>query len=129
MISRVTHVTIFVLDQDEALKFYRDKLGFKVHTDLPMGDSRWLTLNAPEQSDFEVVLLQAENPQEKALVGKQAGEKPLLCFVTDDCRGTIKQLKDKGVKVIVEPREQPWGIESLFQDLYGNVIDLVQPPA
>jgi predicted enzyme related to lactoylglutathione lyase len=127
MIAKVTHVSIFVPDQDEALKFYRDTLGFKVHTDLTMENFRWLTLNAQEQPDFEIALLPAEDAEEKALIGKQAAKKPLLCFSTKNCRETYQKLKAKGVKFLGEPTDKPWGVEVLFSDPYGNIFDLVEP--
>ncbi len=125
-ITKVTHTTVYVNDQDEALKFYRDQLGFKVHTDANFEGMRWLTLSAPQQPDFEVVLMKPTTPESQALVGKQSPDGPLICVSTDDCKATIEELKAKGVKILNEPNQEPWGIAATVADLYGNGIYLVQ---
>lgn len=127
MITRITHITLFVSNQEEALKFYVDKLGFEIHTDAKFGDFRWLTINAKNQKDFELVLFPATKPEEKALVGKQAASNPILSLETQDCQKTYLELKQNGVKFLQEPKEKPWGIDSQFQDLYGNIFNLTQP--
>lgn len=127
MITGVSHVTLFVEDQDKALAFYTDVLGFELHTDAMFGpDMRWLTINAKGQKDFEIALMKATTPQEKALVGKQAHEHPLLCLATNDCHGDYEHLKKAGVNFIEAPQEQPWGIQAIFKDLYGTTFVLVQ---
>ncbi len=126
-ITKVSHLTIYVSNQDEALGFYRDKLGFKVHTDANFEGMRWLTLSLPTQQDFEIVLMLATKPESKALVGKQTPEGPLLCVAVDDCKATVEALKSKGVKIVQEPNQEPWGISAMALDLYGNGIYLVQP--
>ncbi len=127
MINKITHVTLYVNDQDEALTFYRDKLGMKVHTDAPMENMRWLTMTPAKQSDFELVLMPATNAATKALVGKQAPETPFICVSTDDCARDVQELKAKGVTVIQEAKQEPWGTSAMFLDLYGNMIYVVQP--
>jgi catechol 2,3-dioxygenase-like lactoylglutathione lyase family enzyme len=126
-IKKVTHTTVYVNDQDAALAFYRDKLGFKVHTDADMEGMRWLTLSLPEQPDFELVLMKPSTPESQALVGKQTPESPLLCVETDDCKGTYEKLKAQGVTFADEPKVEPWGTSALAFDLYGNGIYIVQP--
>lgn len=127
MITKVTHLTLFVADQDEALKFYTQNLGFKVHTDTMFGPMRWLTLHPAEQPNFELSIMLAENDKEKALVGKQAGDKPLFCIESTDCKKDYATLKGKGVKMLQEIKEEPWGISTSFADPSGNVIYMVQP--
>jgi predicted enzyme related to lactoylglutathione lyase len=127
MITKLTHVTLFVNDQEEALNFYTQKLGFKLHTDAMFGESgRWLTITASEQSDLEVALMLAENAEEKALVGKQGGSKPFLAFACDDCEKTHEALKNNGVKILGAPEKQPWGTSMSIVDLYGNHLYIVQ---
>ncbi len=119
---------IFVNDQDEALKFYTQKLGFQLHTDATFGENiRWLTVCAPEQKEFELALMKANTPELKALVGKQAPDVPLFCVSTNDCRKTVEELKGRGVTIISEPEDLPWGVSALFSDLYGNTINIVEP--
>lgn len=135
MIRKMSHATIFVANQEEALNFYRDKLGFQVHTDAMVGaDFRWLTLNVPDQPDFEIVLMEPKPgmlmdegtaSQVRALLAK--GVLGAGVFNTDDCRGTYDELKGKGVEFLTEPAERPYGIEAVFKDNSGNWFSLTQP--
>jgi catechol 2,3-dioxygenase-like lactoylglutathione lyase family enzyme len=135
MIRKMSHATIFVSNQEDALSFYRDKLGFKVHTDAMVGpDFRWLTLNVPDQPDFEIVLMEpkpgmlmdeATANQLRAIMAK--GVLGAGVFNTDDCLATYQELKDKGVQFASEPAERPYGIEAVFKDNSGNWFSLTQP--
>ncbi|HKY26334.1 MAG TPA: VOC family protein [Pyrinomonadaceae bacterium] len=135
MIRKMSHATIFVANQEEALSFYRDKLGFQVHTDAMVGDDfRWLTLNVPDQPDFEIVLMEpkpgmlmdeATANQLRDLMSK--GVMGAGVFNTDDCRATYDDLKSKGVEFLTEPAERPYGIEAVFKDNSGNWFSLTQP--
>jgi predicted enzyme related to lactoylglutathione lyase len=126
MITAVTHLTLYVNDQNEALKFYTEKLGFEVHTDANFENMRWLTINPKGQKNFELSLFPATTPAEKALVGKQAAENVLICLATDAIDADYKMLKEKGVQFIGEPNTEPWGRAVLCKDLYGNGLYLVQ---
>lgn len=126
MIESITHLTVFVSNQDDALEFYTNKLGFELHTDSTFESMRWLTVCPAHQKNFEIALLLAETPAEKALVGKQAAEKPLVSFSTSDCRKTVEELRAQGVKILEEASEAPWGIQALFADLYGNIYHINQ---
>ena len=135
MIKRMSHATIFVNNQEEALAFYRDKLGFEVHTDAMVGeDFRWLTLNTKDQPDFEIVLMEpkagmlmdeATATQLRAIIEK--GVLGAGAFHTDDCHATYEELKSKGVEFVSEPAERPYGIEAVFKDNSGNWFSLTQP--
>jgi catechol 2,3-dioxygenase-like lactoylglutathione lyase family enzyme len=135
MIRRMSHATIFVNNQAEALEFYRDKLGFKVHTDAMVGDDfRWLTMCTTDQPDFEIILMEpkpgrlmdeATSQQLRSIMSQ--GVLGAGVFNTDDCRGTYEELKAKGVQFISEPAERPYGIEAVFKDDSGNWFSLTQP--
>ena len=127
MITKVTHASIWVKDQDEALKFYRDTLGFKVVSDnaTSMPGYRWLTVAPPQQDEFELVLNLATTPEQLAGVGRQG----IFVFASNDIHADYAALKAKDVKIQNEPRENPWGSDFIFEDLYGNDFDVVQPPA
>lgn len=127
MITKVSHLTLFVHNQDEALQFYTHNLGFKVHTDAQFGPMRWLTIHPAQQPDFEIALLLATTAEEKALVGKQAALKPFISLETTDCKADYEQLKALGVEFMDTPTEQPWGISVACKDLYGNMIYMCQP--
>ena len=126
MYTKITHITLYVTNQDEALAFYK-KIGFQVHTDAQFGPMRWLTLNLPEQKDVEVAIILAETTEEKALVGKQATGKPLFSLESNDCYGDYEKFKNLGIKFLEKPSEEPWGISTAFEDLYGNLIYVCQP--
>lgn len=126
MLTKITHLTVFVTNQDDALKFYRDSLGFKVHTDAMFGDFRWLTLCAPEQPDFEIALVPAQTPEELAIVGKQGAGKPLFNVETNDCQKDYERLSALGVVFVQQPKREQWGFSSAFHDLYGNLIYMCQ---
>ena len=127
MITKVTHATIWVKDQDEALKFYRDKLGFKVVSDdsNSMPNYRWLTVAPPQQNGFEIVLNLATTPEQLAGVGRQG----IFVLNSTDIHADYAALKAKGVKLQTEVNVNPWGSDFVFEDLYGNDFDLVQAPA
>jgi catechol 2,3-dioxygenase-like lactoylglutathione lyase family enzyme len=135
MITRLTHATVWVLDQDEALAFYRDKLGFEVRTDQTMDTFRWLTVGPAEQPGLEIVLLVPGPPmmppeaaeQIKALIGKGAMGSGV--FGTDDCRATYETLKARGVDFLQEPAERFYGTEALFRDPFGNWFSLTERKA
>lgn len=132
MINKITHFTLFVDNQDVALRFYTEKLGFKVHTDAMITDStmsemRWLTLNLPGQKDVELAIMLAGSPLEKSLVGKQGGDKPLFCLETSDCKKDYETLIKSGVEGVQAPKEEPWGVSALFKDQNGNLIYISQP--
>jgi len=108
-------VTIFVCDQDEALRFYTEKLGFEKRADdaQTMPGFRWLTVSPPCQKEPEFVLLKAVEKEQIELMGKQSH----LGFNTDDCRGTYLTLSARGVKFTSPPEEVGYGVQALFEDL------------
>jgi len=135
MIRKMSHATIFVKNQNEALEFYRDKLGFKVHTDAMVGeDFRWLTLCTNDDPEFEIVLMEPKpgmlmdeetSNQLRAIMDK--GVLGAGVFNTDDCRATYEELKAKGVEFMGEPAERFYGVEAIFRDNSGNWFSLTQP--
>ncbi len=126
MITEVTHATIWVKDQDEALKFYRDTLGFKVTADnaTSMPGYRWLTVAPQPQADFEIALNLATTPEQLAGMGRQG----IFVLASNDIHADYAALKAKGVKFQSEINVNPWGSDFVFEDLYGNDFDLVQRP-
>jgi len=134
MFKAITHHTIWVLDQDEALDFYVGKLGLEVNTDVNLEHMRWLTVNVPGQPEHELVLMVPEPPAVDAdavdavrdLVTKGAGGgMPFL--KTDDCRGDYERLVAKGVQFTEEPTERFYGIDCGLRDPFGNHIRMTQP--
>jgi len=134
MITKLSHASIFVTDQDKAHDFYVNKLGFRVNTDVTMKNGfRWLTVNAPEQPDLEIILFplggdngfdeEAKNALklllDKGVMGAGAMETP-------NCRATYEELKAKGVHFKSEPKEQFYGIEAILTDGCGNWFSMTQ---
>ena len=129
MITGFGHVTLLVRDQTEALRFYTDILGMEKRADMKMGNGfRWLTV-APKGEKVEIVFVQADTPDKRARVGSQVADHVCLVMHTDDCRKEAARLQARGVKFLSQPTGQPYGVEAVFQDLYGNVMDLLQPRA
>jgi catechol 2,3-dioxygenase-like lactoylglutathione lyase family enzyme len=132
MSQGVQVVGLYVRDQDEALAFYVEKLGFKVHTDVRNGEYRWLTVQHPEQPSFQLGLfvpgppvLDAATAQSvRAIVAK--GAMPALVMSVNDCRATYHQLKDKGVEFTQEPIERYGKVDAGFRDPSGNGWKMIQ---
>jgi catechol 2,3-dioxygenase-like lactoylglutathione lyase family enzyme len=134
MITRVTHMCIYVLDQDSAYDFYVNKLGFKIHTDAPMGpDARWLTVCPPEQPDLEISLfLVVENQTFNKETVKtmteliKRGTFGAAVFTCNNLLATYEELKAKGVVFKKPPTKEFYGLEALFTDDSGNWFSLSQ---
>jgi catechol 2,3-dioxygenase-like lactoylglutathione lyase family enzyme len=134
MITKLSHVTLFVNNQDAAKEFYVDKLGFSVHTDHTMdGGFRWLTVTAPDQPDLEIVLLEpTEGPMldpEAAAAVRMLLKKGVLgagAFETPDCKATYETLKSKGVQFAGPPEERFYGTEAIMRDGQGNWFSVTQ---
>ncbi len=134
MIQAIVHVTVNVLNQDEALVFYTKKLGFEVGMDMTIeGGFRWLTVFAKAQPELELVLAE---PKEGPMFTRDSAEKirslvaegafGVGVFKTDDCQKTYEELVAKGVEFTQPPTEQFYGIEALGKDNSGNWFSLTQ---
>ena len=132
MIDKLSHTTIWVLDQDEARDFYTEKLGFEVDTDNSMDGFRWLTVNAPAEPDHKLILLEPGPPMMDERAAEQVKEllaKGVLgpgVFETRDCEAAYAQLRERGVSFLSEPVERPYGIEATFRDNSGNWFSMTQ---
>ena len=134
MIQKLSHVTIWVLNQDEAYDFYVNKLGFNVHTDARMDNGfRWLTVTTPAQPDLDIVLMttdpgpmmdQESSDALRTLI--KNGKMGAGVFSTADCKKTYEELKAKGVEFSQEPTERFYGVEALMKDNSGNWLVLVE---
>jgi catechol 2,3-dioxygenase-like lactoylglutathione lyase family enzyme len=136
MLKQLTHVQIWVHDQDEALAFYTDKLGMELREDVTvpeMGNFRWLSVGVPGQEDVSITLMAVPGPpvfdeetrkQIQSLLAK--GASGGLFFATDDIRASYEDLKKRGVEFTQEPTEQPYGIDAGLRDPSGNHFRLAQ---
>ncbi len=132
MITKLSHATIYVTDQNRALDFYTNKLGFEVRTDVTMeGGFRWLTVGPKDQPDIEIILYAvgagSMMDQETANHLRAVLDKGVMgagVFEADDCRKTYEELKGKGVEFISPPQERSYGVEAIFKDGCGNWFSL-----
>jgi catechol 2,3-dioxygenase-like lactoylglutathione lyase family enzyme len=123
---------VYVRDAEEALAFYVEKLGFRVHTDVKNGDYRWLTVQHPEQPSFQLGLfapgppvLDAATAQTlRELVAK--GAMPPLVLVVDDCRASYERLRERGVEFTQEPVDRYGTVDAGFRDPSGNGWKMIQ---
>jgi catechol 2,3-dioxygenase-like lactoylglutathione lyase family enzyme len=129
MTMRLNVVTLFVDDQEQALRYFADQVGFEVAEDNTMGDQRWLLVRASGTPEVAINLALAKTDEQRALVGKQGGGGVLFGLGTDDCRRDFLAMKARGVTLEGEPQTQPFGTGVVFQDLYGNRFYLNQEPA
>jgi catechol 2,3-dioxygenase-like lactoylglutathione lyase family enzyme len=135
MITNISLVTVFCLDQDTARDFYVDVLGFEPRADVTMGEGfRWVTVGHPSQPELDVTLMTPGPPldaEAAAFVRRQleAGQMGGLGLRVDDCRKTYAELAAKGVTFLQEPAERPYGVEAVMRDASGNWLVLVEPKA
>jgi catechol 2,3-dioxygenase-like lactoylglutathione lyase family enzyme len=136
VIDVISHVNVWVNDQDEAKAFYTEKLGFEVREDATLEEFdgyRWLTVGPAGQPDVNIILSLPQPPpidpesaeQVKALLAKGAMGPGILR--TDDCRKTIKELEERGVEVVQQPDERFYGIDAAIRDPSGNEWRVSQP--
>jgi catechol 2,3-dioxygenase-like lactoylglutathione lyase family enzyme len=134
MITKMSHVLIWVKDQQQALEFYRDKLGFEVDTDAAMGpDFRWLTMRIKDQPGFEIILAEPKAgmllDEESAAQLRSLIDKGVLgggVFDADDIYKTYEDLKARGVEFKGPPSVQSWGTATVLKDNSGNWFSLSQ---
>jgi predicted enzyme related to lactoylglutathione lyase len=130
---RIGSAQLWVHDQDEALAFYTQKLGMEVRSDVTLEDFRWLTVSPPNQPDVAIVLMAI---QEEPVMDAQSAEEVrnlmakglagTIFLTTDDCYAAVDELKSRGVEMVDEPEERPYGIDSSFRDPSGNHLRLTQ---
>jgi catechol 2,3-dioxygenase-like lactoylglutathione lyase family enzyme len=131
MQQQLAHVALVVRDYDEALAFYTQKLGFQLVTDTPLGGGKRWVLVAPPGSPTGCALLlaQADGSAQLARVGDQTGGRVFLFLTTDDFWRDYHALRAQGVQFLETPREEVYATVAVFEDLYGNRWDLLQPKA
>lgn len=133
MVTNISLVTVFCLDQEAARDFYVENLGFEARTDVTMGEGyRWITIGHPSQPELEVTLMTPGPPLDDdaaAFVRRQLekGQMGGLGLRVDDCRATFTELSGKGVTFLQEPSDRPYGVEAVMRDNTGNWLVLVEP--
>lgn len=129
MALRLACVTVVVRDYDEAVAYYAACLGFEVIEDTPLeGGKRWVVVR-PRGGGTSLLLARAATPQQDDRVGDQTGGRVFLFLHTDDFRRDFEALRARGVRFLEEPRRESYGTVAVFEDLYGNRWDLLEPNA
>jgi catechol 2,3-dioxygenase-like lactoylglutathione lyase family enzyme len=133
MITNISLVTVYCLDQDAARDYYVDVLGFEPRTDVTMGEGfRWVTVGHPSQPELEITLMTPGPPLEQDAADfirrqLEAGKMGGIGLRVDDCRKTYSELSAKGVTFLQEPSDRPYGVEAVMRDVSGNWLVLVEP--
>lgn len=128
MNQNLAHVAIVVNDYDEAIKFYTDKLHFILVEDSKLNDTkRWVIVKPRGSGTCSLLLAKGSGDEQKSRIGNQAGGRVFLFLHTDNFERDYQNLKDKKIKIIREPSVESYGTVAVFEDLYGNLWDLIEP--
>ena len=128
MQQSIVHIALVVRDYDEAIEFYVGKLGFELLDDTyqPAQDKRWVVVAPPGGTGTTLLLAKASKPGQQPFVGNQAGGRVFLFLNTDDFWRDYERLRSNGVTFVRDPKEEEYGMVAVFEDLYGNLWDLLQ---
>lgn len=128
MKQSILHLALVVRDYDEAIAFYTQKLHFTLVEDTyqPAQDKRWVVVAPPGSSETTLLLARAATPEQEAFIGNQAGGRVFLFLQTDDFWRDYREMVSLGIRFIREPKVEDYGTVAVFEDLYGNLWDLIQ---
>ena len=128
MKQNIVHIALVVKDYDEALDFYVNRLKFDLIEDtyLPEEDKRWVVVAPPNSTGVSLLLARASKPEQLDFIGNQAGGRVFLFLNTDDFWRDYERMTSLGINFVREPKEQGYGTVAVFEDLYGNLWDLLQ---
>ena len=128
MTQNLLHVALVVRDYDEAIEFFTQKLHFVLLEDTyqPEQQKRWVVVAPPGSSGANILLAKASKPEQEPFIGNQAGGRVFLFLKTDDFWRDYIEMVKNGIKFIREPKTESYGTVAVFEDLYGNLWDLVQ---
>ena len=129
MRQTIIHVALVVRDYDEAIQFYCEKLHFTLMEDTyqPEQDKRWVVVAPPGSRGTSLLLARASTPEQSGFIGNQTGGRVFLFLSTDDFWRDYNEMLSVGIHFVREPKEAPYGTVAVFEDLYGNLWDLIQP--
>ena len=128
MKQSIIHVALVVRDYDEAIEFYCQKLNFTLVEDTyqPEQDKRWVVVRPPGSKGTSLLLARAATPAQEQFVGNQSGSRVFLFLSTDDFYRDYQNMLSVGIRFIRPPKEAPYGTVAVFEDLYGNLWDLIE---
>lgn len=124
----IVHIALVVRDYDEAIAFYTEKLHFTLIEDTyqPEQGKRWVVVSPPGSIGTTVLLAKASKPEQQPFVGNQAGGRVFLFLNTDDFWRDYNQMVSEGIKFVRKPKEETYGLVAVFEDLHGNLWDLLE---
>lgn len=128
MKQSIAHIALVVKDYDEAIEFYTQKLKFQLIEDTyqPAQNKRWVVVAPPGSTGTSILLAKASKSNQETFIGNQAGGRVFLFLNTDNFWRDYEDMKFAGINFVRNPREEDYGIVAVFQDLYGNLWDLIQ---
>ena len=128
MKQSIVHIALVVRDYDEAIEFYTKKLHFTLIEDTyqPEQDKRWVVVSPPGSNGTTLLLARASQPEQESFIGNQSGGRVFLFLHTDDFWRDHSEMVSKGIKFVREPRKESYGMVAVFEDLYGNLWDLLE---
>ena len=128
MQQSIVHIALVVRDYDEAIDFYTKKLHFSLVEDTyqPEQDKRWVVVSPPNSTGTTLLLAKASKPEQQPFIGNQTGGRVFLFLNTDDFWRDYNEMIAQGIKFVRPPKEESYGMVAVFEDLYGNLWDLLQ---
>ncbi len=128
MKQSIVHIALVVRDYDEAIDFFTKKLHFSLVEDSyqPAQDKRWVVVAPPNSQGTTLLLARASKPEQEAFIGNQAGGRVFLFLNSDDFWRDYNEMTEKGIHFVRPPKEEDYGWVAVFEDLYGNLWDLLQ---
>ena len=129
MKQSLVHIALLVRDYDEAIEFYTKKLHFTVVEDTyqPEQEKRWVLVAPPGSAETTLLLARASTPEQESCIGNQTGGRVFLFLRTDDFWRDYHEMISSGITFVRKPKTAPYGIVAVFEDVYGNLWDLVEP--
>jgi catechol 2,3-dioxygenase-like lactoylglutathione lyase family enzyme len=129
MKQSIIHVALVVRGYDEAIDFFCQKLHFELVEDTyqPEQNKRWVVVSPPGSDGTTLLLARASTPEQEAAIGNQTGGRVFLFLNTDDFWRDYKEMLAAGIKFVREPKTESYGTVAVFEDLYGNLWDLIEP--
>lgn len=128
MQRKLATIAVVVRDYDEAIDYYTRVLEFRLSEDTPLaGGKRWVLVAPADGGGISLLLAKAANAEQESRIGNQTGGRVFLFLHTDDFQRDYETFKSRGVKFVEQPRQESYGTVVVFEDLYGNKWDLVQP--
>ncbi len=130
MKQKIAHIALVVNDYDEAIRFYTEKLAFTLIEDTVLSDTkRWVLIAPDKDSELTLLLAKASGEEQKSRIGNQTGGRVFLFLHTDNFQEYFENLLLHNIKIVRQPVEETWGRVAVFEDIYGNLWDLIESVA